>query len=159
MVWQDFRLELLKKGFGSPSLEKYKNVLQAYMLKLDQSGLLDQPSISTANQSSGTPWWATRRYMETINSLADLELNDHPPSTIGDLSRNSVSSPTSFESNRSELTGGATPTGDIRVPRGMMGPPRSNVIEHPSLGVFSNKPNNDTDLAPDQYRPWIPARI
>jgi len=109
VVWQDFRRELLKKGFRSQSLEKYKNVLQAYMLKLDQSGLLDQPNISTSDQTSGTPWWVTRMYMETINSLADLELNDHPPSTIGDSpSGYNTRSPASFESNRAELTGGGT---------------------------------------------------
>ncbi|KAG4432754.1 hypothetical protein IFR05_011759 [Cadophora sp. M221] len=41
VVWQDFRRQLQQKGYGSQSLAKHKHVLVAYMLKLDESGLLD----------------------------------------------------------------------------------------------------------------------
>ncbi|KAN0122113.1 hypothetical protein V8E51_000439 [Hyaloscypha variabilis] len=40
-VWKAFRRELIQKGFRSRSLDKYGHVLQAYMLKLEESGLLD----------------------------------------------------------------------------------------------------------------------
>lgn len=55
------------------------------MLKLDQSGLLDKALDSDPNQPKGTLWWAKRLYMETVNSLADLQLTDHPPSPPGNL--------------------------------------------------------------------------
>jgi predicted small secreted protein len=48
-VWQDFRRELINKGFSSQNLDKYKAVLQAYMLKLDQSGILDKENLLRAN--------------------------------------------------------------------------------------------------------------
>jgi len=80
VVWQDFRRELVKRGFRSQSLEKHRAILQAYMLKLDQSGLLDQDHISSSDSASGSTWWARRMYMETINSLADLDVTKNPPS-------------------------------------------------------------------------------
>jgi hypothetical protein len=35
VAWRDFRRVLVKKGFQSQSLEKHKQVLLAYMIKLD----------------------------------------------------------------------------------------------------------------------------
>ena len=93
--------------------------------------------------------------METINSLADLELNDHPPSTIGDSpSGYNTRSPASFESNRAELTGGRTAIGHIRVPSGMIEQPRPNVIEDLSVEMSSNKLTDDTDLASISSLDW-----
>jgi hypothetical protein len=41
-VWQEFRRELISKGFKSNQLDRHKDMLQAYMLKLEQTGVLDE---------------------------------------------------------------------------------------------------------------------
>jgi hypothetical protein len=41
-VWQEFRRKLIVKGFKSNQLDRHKEMLQAYMLKLEQSGVLDR---------------------------------------------------------------------------------------------------------------------
>lgn len=78
-VWRVFRRELITKGFQSGSLDRYGHVLQAYMLKLDQSGLLDnaraQESTST-NELNETPWWSNRIFADTLVSLPRLSLID-----------------------------------------------------------------------------------
>jgi hypothetical protein len=40
-VWRTFRRELVIKSFKSRNLDKHRDILQAYTLKLDQSGLLE----------------------------------------------------------------------------------------------------------------------
>jgi hypothetical protein len=54
-VWQDFRRVLIQKGFRDRTLGTYREVLEAYMLRLDQSGLLDQdtvPASTPTNEST-----------------------------------------------------------------------------------------------------------
>lgn len=41
-VWQEFQKALMRRGFRSTSLERHKFVLQAYMVRLGHSGLLDR---------------------------------------------------------------------------------------------------------------------
>lgn len=77
-VWQEFRRELIKKGFKSGSLDRYKHVLQAYMLKLDQSGLLDQ--VQDHSWSPDTPWWARRTYTNTLHSWEHIDFPASPDS-------------------------------------------------------------------------------
>ncbi|PVH89401.1 hypothetical protein DL98DRAFT_580097 [Cadophora sp. DSE1049] len=78
-VWKDFRRELVKKGFRSNSLDKYRLVLQAYMLQLDQSQLLDKDEPANVQKESTTSWWARTAYMETVNSLAYLHTTPDRP--------------------------------------------------------------------------------
>jgi len=75
-VWQEFRRELIKKGFKSGSLDRHKHVLQAYMLKLDQSGILDQGHDHLWPPDS--PRWAKETYTNTVHSLEHM---DSPAST------------------------------------------------------------------------------
>jgi len=51
-VWRDFRRELLAQGFQSRTLHEHKEVLFAYMLKLNQSGILDLALSSELGQAS-----------------------------------------------------------------------------------------------------------
>jgi hypothetical protein len=67
---------LIKQGFQSQSLEKHKPVLQAYMLKLEESGLLAEEERLRTNRPGEMPWWARSLYMESMNSLGDLTLRD-----------------------------------------------------------------------------------
>jgi hypothetical protein len=80
-VWQDFRRELIKKGFRSQNLDKHKAVLQAYMLKLDHSGILDEEHLFKTNQCKNTPRLTRQVHMKMINSLEDLKIRDAPTST------------------------------------------------------------------------------
>jgi hypothetical protein len=41
-VWQEFRRQLISKGFKSNQLDKHSDMLQAYLLKLVQSDVLDE---------------------------------------------------------------------------------------------------------------------
>jgi hypothetical protein len=67
-VWRGFRKELVKKGFQSTSLERHKHILQAYMLKLNQSGLLDQDGGATHNARKGKPGWVKQTEIEKVKS-------------------------------------------------------------------------------------------
>jgi hypothetical protein len=69
-VWQDFRRVLIEKGFWSRTLEIYREVLEAHMLRLDQSGLLDQKTVPASSLANGTPWWPKRMHMDTVQSLS-----------------------------------------------------------------------------------------
>ncbi|KAE8446678.1 hypothetical protein EG329_011722 [Mollisiaceae sp. DMI_Dod_QoI] len=81
VVWQDFRRELVKKGFKSQSLEKNKHVLLAYMTKLDQSRLLDQKD-GAFDKNTANPWWAKKMFSDTVSSLADLQFTEEPLSKV-----------------------------------------------------------------------------
>jgi hypothetical protein len=67
-VWQEFRRELVARGFRSKALDRHKDLLQAYMLKLDQSGVLDEVK-SSSGQEIVQPWWKKHAFVETVNSL------------------------------------------------------------------------------------------
>jgi hypothetical protein len=76
-VWRDFRKELVGKGFQSSSLERHKHLLQSYMLKLDQSGLLDKDDVSASGTLNRSSWLTKKTYMETVNPIADKPLSGH----------------------------------------------------------------------------------
>ncbi|KAE9381863.1 hypothetical protein N431DRAFT_551882 [Stipitochalara longipes BDJ] len=71
-IWKAFRRELIEKGFRSRSLDKYGHVLQAYMLKLDQSGLLDNTQTQEPTSAEGTLWWTNRVFANTFVSLSRI---------------------------------------------------------------------------------------
>lgn len=41
-VWREFRRQLISKGFKSNQLDRHSDMLQSYLLKLEQSGVLDE---------------------------------------------------------------------------------------------------------------------
>ena len=74
-TWIEFRRELISKGFWSQTLDRHKDVLISYMMKLEKSGILDKASqASSTSDPQHVPWWTKHMFMETINSLPDLEL-------------------------------------------------------------------------------------
>jgi hypothetical protein len=79
-VWQDFRRVLIQKGFRSRTLEIHREVLEAYMLRLDQSRLLDQNTVLAPGPTNESLWWSKRMYMETVQSSSDLHLDGDAPS-------------------------------------------------------------------------------
>ncbi|KAH7364672.1 hypothetical protein BKA65DRAFT_143030 [Rhexocercosporidium sp. MPI-PUGE-AT-0058] len=70
VVWKDFRRQLLRRGYTSQGLALHKDLLISYMLKLDESGLLDHA------QSGQTPpvingyKWDTQRPIDLTEPLA-----------------------------------------------------------------------------------------
>jgi hypothetical protein len=81
-VWRAFRRELITKGFRSQSLDKYGHILQAYMLKLDQSGLLEKGRSQDPASAHEMPWWPNRMFADTVTSLIppSSESGDEEPS-------------------------------------------------------------------------------
>lgn len=53
-VWRDFRRELLAQGFQSRTLHEHKEALLAYILKLNQSRILDLALATDLGQASET---------------------------------------------------------------------------------------------------------
>jgi hypothetical protein len=84
-VWRDFRLVLIQKSFRSRTLEIYREVLEAYMLRLDQNGLLDKGTVSAPGPTDETPWWSKKMYMDTVQSLSDLHMDGDISSRVGYL--------------------------------------------------------------------------
>ncbi|RDW65999.1 hypothetical protein BP6252_09634 [Coleophoma cylindrospora] len=68
-VWQEFRREMVMKGFKSHHLERHKDILTAYMLKLRQCGVLDQLKLP-ANEVK--PWWMQSMFLDTSETLPGL---------------------------------------------------------------------------------------
>jgi hypothetical protein len=67
-VWREFRHQLISKGFKSSQLDKYSDMLQAYLLKLEQSGVLDEMEIpGSASQEK-----------HVFHTFADISLGLHP---------------------------------------------------------------------------------
>lgn len=87
-VWRAFRRELITKGFRSQSLDKYGHILQAYMLKLDQSGLLEKKQSQDPASAHEMPWWSNRMFADTVTSLIPLPLRsgDEEPSNAREAS-------------------------------------------------------------------------
>jgi len=87
-VWRAFRRELITKGFRSQSLDKYGHILQAYMLKLDQSGLLEKGPSQDPASAHEMPWRSNRMFADTVTSLIPLSLRsgDEEPSNTGEAS-------------------------------------------------------------------------
>jgi hypothetical protein len=87
-VWRAFRRELITKGFRSQSLDKYGHILQAYMLKLDQSGLLEKGRSQDPASAHEMPWWSNRMFADTVTSLIPLSLRsrDEKPSNAREAS-------------------------------------------------------------------------
>jgi hypothetical protein len=68
-TWIEFRRELISKGFRSQTLDRHKDVLISYMMKLEKSGILDKASqASSTSDPQHVPWWTKHIFMETINS-------------------------------------------------------------------------------------------
>ncbi|KAK2627708.1 hypothetical protein QTJ16_002354 [Diplocarpon rosae] len=66
-VWRQFRSQLVSLGFRSDSLDRHMEVLKAYMMKLDQTGVLDE----AVEQSSSTTysWCSNAAFRGTNLSL------------------------------------------------------------------------------------------
>jgi hypothetical protein len=64
-TWISFRGELIGKGFRSQTIDRHRDVLIAYMMKLEKSGLLDKAAqVSGASYKQQTPWWTKHVFME-----------------------------------------------------------------------------------------------
>jgi hypothetical protein len=71
-VWRELRRQLILQGFRSKALDRHKDLVQAYMLKLEQSGILDEVSAASGPNIS-QPWWEKRAFVETASSLRGLQ--------------------------------------------------------------------------------------
>lgn len=74
-VWRQFRSQLVSLGFRSDSLDRHKEVLKAYMLKLDQTGVLDDAVARTS--VSHQSWCGNASFRMTNLSLLGV-IEDDP---------------------------------------------------------------------------------
>lgn len=70
-VWEEFQKELMRRGFRSTSLERHKFVLQAYMVRLGESGLLDRGNKLLADNKRQAK--TSGLYVRTLTSSAKME--------------------------------------------------------------------------------------
>jgi hypothetical protein len=84
-TWRAFRRELINKGFRSRSLDKYGHILQAYMLKLDQSGLLENARSQGSTSANARQWWSNRTFSETFLSFPHPSMTDIDEETSANL--------------------------------------------------------------------------
>ncbi|OWP06499.1 hypothetical protein B2J93_9272 [Marssonina coronariae] len=63
-VWRQFRSQLVSLGFRSDSLDRHTEVLKAYMMKLDQTGVLDE---AVEQSSSATRSWCDNAAFRSTN--------------------------------------------------------------------------------------------
>jgi len=79
-VWRQFRSQLVSLGFKSDSLDRHMEVLKAYMMKLDQTGLLDE---ATEQSDASTLSWCGNASFRTTNLslLGTAEMAQHAADT------------------------------------------------------------------------------
>jgi hypothetical protein len=70
-VLRRFRTEMISRGFRSDSLDRHTDVLQAYMMRLDQSGVLDEAAMQSANNRPA--WCSNASFRLTNTSLPRSE--------------------------------------------------------------------------------------
>jgi len=73
-VWRSFRRELIGLGFRSDSLDRHMEILKAYMMKLDKTGVLDDAVAHTG--ASNQSWCMNRFFRMTNTSLAVINEDD-----------------------------------------------------------------------------------
>ncbi|KAI9046971.1 hypothetical protein LZ554_009046 [Drepanopeziza brunnea f. sp. 'monogermtubi'] len=66
-VWRQFRSQLVSLGFRSDSLDRHMEVLKAYMMKLDQTGVLDEAVKQNASEAQS--WCGNASFRTTNLSL------------------------------------------------------------------------------------------
>ncbi|KAK0107419.1 hypothetical protein ONS96_003237 [Cadophora gregata f. sp. sojae] len=73
-VWRQFHSQLVSLGFKSDSLDRHMEVLKAYMMKLDQTGVLDE----AVKQSDVTTqsWCGNASFRTTNLSLLGTEMGE-----------------------------------------------------------------------------------
>jgi hypothetical protein len=80
-VWRRFRSELISLDFRSDALDRHKDVLKAYMLKLNQSGVLDDAVAEL--ETSQQPWCTNMSFRTTRTSLPAISEAEEVPEEIG----------------------------------------------------------------------------
>jgi len=80
-VWRQFRSQLISLGFRSDSLDRHMEVLKAYMMRLDQTGVLDDAVARTS--TSHQPWCRNASFRMTNLSLLGIIENDPSPINKG----------------------------------------------------------------------------
>jgi hypothetical protein len=73
-VWKQFRSELVGLGFRSDSLDRHREVLKAYMMRLDKTGVLDEAVVQEGK--SNQPWCMNSFFRLTATELPQIDEND-----------------------------------------------------------------------------------
>ncbi|KAG4440394.1 hypothetical protein IFR05_004134 [Cadophora sp. M221] len=83
-VWRQFRSQLVSLGFKSDSLDRHMEVLKAYMMKLDQTGVLDEAVEQSATTTQS--WCGNASFRMTNLSLLGTVEGDKsgPNDRVGD---------------------------------------------------------------------------
>ena len=72
-VWKEFRRELVKDGYSSRLISKYKDTIKAYIKELGSRGLLDDPALDAGNtDNSSAEDDASSDGLETESASEDL---------------------------------------------------------------------------------------
>ena len=77
-VWRQFRRELLAKGFRSHALDKHRHVLQAYMLRLHESGILEADQPPRLERVTETSRWASHECLDPLHFQPMTQCLPHP---------------------------------------------------------------------------------
>jgi hypothetical protein len=148
-VWRQFRRELIALGFKSDSLDRHKEVLKAYMTRLDQTGVLDNAVVQAGK--SHQPWCNNSFFRLTTTELPHIEEEDEvlfiekvldwdapilPPTQTDDTASvtpgpdSSISLPDTGNNveQSSKMSGPTSPSRRRRVPR----PRGESINEHPN---------------------------
>lgn len=88
-VWKQFRSQLISLGFRSASLDRHREVLKAYMMKLDETGVLDEAA--DQNASVAQSWCGNKSFrMTNLSLLGTGEWGELETGAKGDESGNTV---------------------------------------------------------------------
>ncbi|CZT45795.1 uncharacterized protein RSE6_06147 [Rhynchosporium secalis] len=125
-VWRQFRSQLVSLGFRSDSLDRHMEILKAYMMKLDGSGVLDE-----AVQQSGSStlsWCGNASFRATnLSLLGTAEEQQADLEGSMEQTLETMSPGMRFSSERSP------PQGQILHPQGSQAPAAQAHLPQPVL--------------------------
>ncbi|KAL2073606.1 hypothetical protein VTL71DRAFT_10932 [Oculimacula yallundae] len=78
-VWREFRRELIREGFSSETLRKYKKTIQSYVLELGKRGALDELEASVDLSNTSGP--DDNTVPASSSGLSDVPRDKGAPST------------------------------------------------------------------------------
>ncbi|XMA17527.1 hypothetical protein WAI453_010318 [Rhynchosporium graminicola] len=124
-VWRQFRSQLVSLGFRSDSLDRHMEILKAYMMKLDGSGVLDE-----AVQQSGS---------STLSWCGNASFRATNLSLLGTAEEQQADSEGSMEQTLETMSPGMclsserSPQGQILHPQGSQAPAAQAHLPQPVL--------------------------
>ena len=109
-IWREFRRELIKDGFSSDVIRRYKTTIQAYVKELGSRGVLDEPSSLTSLENT----LVDKQPFEEVGPSANVNTTSQKP-TISSLKEGNPLTSVDNAMGYTKLIGQHAPTVNVKM--------------------------------------------